>query len=122
MTSCQIIENSIEEHTELRSDSFTIEGYPGSGGFSVGEFQGTFKTQHTVVGQPASCRSKPNNAVENLWFAWRGKAVCQKGLLCQRLEQAVLVLNTLDVWPFTMGDSVGEGEDLIPRKKIAWSY
>ena len=117
------IENSIEEHPELRSDSFTIEGYPGCGGFSitVGEFgKGQLKhnkVYQVVLASPLHANQNLTNAVEvkdKIVVCLRGKSsFAKKGLLCQSAGAiAVLVLNTLDVWPFTMGDSKGEGEDL----------
>ena len=118
------IKNSIEEHCELRSDTFIVDGLPKTDMFSItlGAF-GNGKLKHNVkyeaiLAQPINAHEKSlinANEVQNkIVVCLRGKSsFAKKARLCESFgASGVLVVNTLNVWPFTMGDSTGEGKNL----------
>ena len=71
-----------------------------------------------ILAQPINAHEKSlinANEVQNkIIVCLRGKSsFAKKARLCESFgASGVLVVNTLNVWPFTMGDSTGEGKDL----------
>ncbi len=118
------IKTSIEEHRELRSDAFIVDGLPETDMFSItiGAFgNGTFKHSvkyKAILANPINAHEKmlinSNEVQGNVVVCLRGKSsFAKKARLCESLgASGILVVNTLSVWPFTMGDSTGEGKGL----------
>ena len=118
--------NDSGETKEIESKNIELVCEPGSFGPSIST---ALSNLHMVVSDPIEMNtSVPINAKEmknKIVIVKRGK--CSFALKVLRAEQAgaagVVVLNTMSVWPFTMGDSKQEGNAItIPSVMVRMDH
>jgi hypothetical protein len=114
----KVAPRNISDGTVNEGKGFELVSSPASFGTGIG-VENTIQHARLVVADPVEMHM--NDAPTNV-DAMRGSVVvvkrgkCSFALKALRAEKAgaiaVLVMNTMNVWPFTMGDSKNEGGDI----------